>query len=385
LAGCAAWTAGALWAPESAFYCCAVWLPAYAVLIWRRTFAAVPAESTRRRRLGEFVALAALPPIMLGAAVGAVDLWYLRGLGHLPDWPRYLDCARSFTVNGYVLDRPHSPDGVIWVLVLAFCALSAFAVATLARRSSCATIALAAGLWGLLWAASSYYVLRVEELFLLNLSPIVCMCAAAALKVMARGPIFGRVAGPVRASLIPILVVLLTMSWGNDERMKDWAHALRRGYVRSVDRLMATMDPELVRLLARAQVRAEEPIVYLEAGRPWTLAPLPLWPEPERGKRRHAHWRNRAWMPSMPFVLFVTIPQDKRALYMHRFADRTQLGGWLIESKKTSTRTDFPWFFEIVSDTHRATTSIEETNWRLTRFEPRAAQVARQQGTNTRR
>lgn len=377
LIGNVAWLLGTLWSPESAIYCAAIWLPAYAIMGWGRSQVEQPDAGPLQRRWVALARWLVQPPLWLFGAWAAISTYYWIRLGHGPDWARYLDYIVSFTTAAWGIQMHHRPDGAIWSLVLVGCAISTFAVAMLRRRSSYAAIALTAGVWGTLWSASGYYVMRANELFLLSLSPVVCLCMALALGLMARERVDRRLAGPVRASMIPILVTLLTMGFGNGEHLSDWAIALRRGYVRRVERLLPAIEPELAQTLARAGVKRKDPITFLNYYGGWPECLLPLWVNAHRAAN---HWSNRAWLPATPFLLFVTLPKDRPGIYMERFAQRVQTGGWLIESKRSEAHQLYPWFFDSLARTHVQGRSFEDAHWRVTWYDPQVATAARDRG-----
>jgi hypothetical protein len=369
-----AWVLGVLWSAESAVYSSATWLPAYAVLCWDRASAACPREAGRGRLGMALGWRLAAPPVALAGAMAAITTFYRARLGHAPDWPRFLDHMLSFNGYDWLMDQPHRPDGMVWVLVFALCGLAALALAAV-RRGDPKVLALAAGAWGMLWAGGGYFALRAVEVALLNLGTVLVTCLAVALVLMAREPDLRRVGGPIRAGLIPVLTVLITITFGNGERLPDWGPALRRGYVRSVDRLMAPMDPGLAALLRGAGVRPRDPIQFLDnRGGDWTGNALPLWPA--AGARRPG-WYQRAWTPALPFTLFAPLTADRRAIYMRRFAERRGLGGWLVESRLTPAPAAYPDFFAALARTHRPVAAFEDGAWRLTRYEPLAPVAAR--------
>jgi hypothetical protein len=310
------------------------------------------------------------PPLALAAAGAAIACYYSAYLGHSPDWARYTDYLASFASEGHVDTQQHNPNGAIWVLLIAFCAVSVGTIAALGRRASWSALAVGACAFGTLWAASGYYVLRVFELYLLSLTPLICTSLLLILFVIGRERALCRLDVPIRASMIPIVVVLLTIGFANGERLGDWARAMRRGYVRSVDRLMPPMDPSLAQLLERAGVGSRDAITYIDNRRAWlNSGPLPLWPAHDRRVAKRALWRNRAWTPGVPFVLFITLPKDRPELYITRFAERAKLGGWLIEARDAPKGLQFPWFHAALRRDYVPVDFYQDTTWKLTRYE----------------
>jgi hypothetical protein len=373
LAGTVACVLGVLWSAESAVYSSATWLPAFAVMSWRRARAGGDGPVRLRALLTQLM----LAPAALGLALAGITAWYLAALGHAPDWARALDFLRAFSVEGRIVEEEtHRPDGPVWLLLALFAGASAIAAATLARRrASCATIAPAVGAWGMLWAVSGYYALRVHPLFLHCVSPVLWAGLALLYGLAGRDRRDRRPAALARVAAIPALTVLITLGFGNGARLPDWLHALRRGYVARVDRLLPAIEPDLARLLAAARVRPDDPIMYLgNIGGKREYGTLGAWSRPRPGRAPHARWHNRAWTPGLPFLLFGSLPPEVATIYTDRFAARAGLGGWLVESKVTPPDAGrASWFYRAIARTHVPTgTPVEDARWRLVRYEPRA-------------
>ncbi len=365
-------TLAMLWSPESAIYGLAMWVPSYGVMAWRRALHAHPGAGRWRARAVSWLLWWAVPLAMVATALAVIAAFYQVRLGHGPDWARFLDYCATFSGEAYAIQQQHSPDGAIWVLLLVFAALSTFAAATLGRRASCATMALAAGLWGMLWATSGYYVIRAFDNFLLCLGPILVLCLVIAFRVMERDRMGPRLALPIRAALIPILTVWVTMGFGNIERLGDWGHALKRGYISKVDRLMPPAEPELVRLLERANVGRDEPIVYLDP----PMNVFPLRPATTRAAGAEVRWRNRSWLPTLPYVPFYHLPPKTARIYLSRFVTQSPQDGWLIEAKSLNAPIAYAWLFDEIAQTHDPVATFEDGDWKLTRYVLRDQQTA---------
>src|SRR5262249_47716641 len=135
-----------------------------------------------RARWGAGLGWFALPLLLLAGGVGAVNATYRFGLGHAPDWACFFEYSLSFESFADPID----PGGAVWGLLWAFCALSTAGVYFLGRRCRPGTLGLAAGAWGFLWAASSYFVSRSSEANVTNLSPVLVTGLALVLYLFAR-------------------------------------------------------------------------------------------------------------------------------------------------------------------------------------------------------
>jgi hypothetical protein len=357
IAGCATWLVGSLWSCESAVYCGVIWLPAFALLAARRA-AAGPG---RWRRVAAWWSL---PPLLAAAALSAVTASYVVALGHPPDWRAFVDYSSS-NIRSYGL--PIDPEGAAWVPVLALCAVAALASACLRRGRGSGPLPLIVGAWGCLWAAGSYFVVRSHDILILSMSPLLDTVIALALGRLASLRRADPSAPLVRAGLLPILTVILTLAFGNARALPRWGEALRKGYVRNVDRLLPMMDPELVALLDRAGVGPEDPIAYLEES--LTMKAMPV--RPPRGRGAEVAWRNRAWLPVVPMTLMLPLPDERKWSYCARFVARARAGGWLIQPLYIGTDTVPPWLFAGLARTHVPTRMFASAHWKLTRFEPR--------------
>lgn len=379
LGGCITWVLGSLWSAESATYSSAIWLPAFSLLVMRRASALQPDPAARVARFRLAAAWLVLPPALLLTVLGMISGYYLFRLGHGPDWYAYIDYMSSFTTGYFsrLMDRiPVKPQGAVGALMVLFCALTMLAVEMIRQRRGLAPLALVAGTWGALWACSSYFALRGVDHFVTSLSPLLCAYIAVMLAMVVRHPVDGWLTSKLRLALMPILVVLLTMGFGNRDRLPDWTATLRRGYVRRVERLLPMMDPALKSLLDQARVRSTDRISYIDVEPLYVLNHLPVWPTRDF---RRIKWRNRSWLPTMPYALLLTLPEERGRLYIRRFAARVQSGGWLIRPKKFPP-IFMPWFFDALSRSYIPAQSFENEAWTLTRYEPRVEMASRPAG-----
>lgn len=371
--GCWAWLLATFWSSESAVYAVATWLPAFALLAARRAWAV---ESGWRRRAAHIARWLALPPAMLATAVAAVTIFYRARLGHAPDWTAMVEYSLATRFFAMPIDR----TGVVWALFAVFCGLSAVAAYILARGRSLGALAVLCGAWGALWATSSYFISRSHDVNAVNLSPIAAVGIALGLRLLRHEKADG--ATSIRAGFVPILTVYLMIGFGDRAELGRWANALRRGYVRDVDRLLPVVDPSLALVLDGAKVRPGEPLIYAGEA-PWN--PLPVRPiVREEGGVRHTsiRWRNRAWLPAITPCLFVPLPDERRNLYLERFLARTEASGWLAQPKALDGRVfvPLPRIGEILGRTHVPTRIVEDGRWKLTYYERKEAVAARDRG-----
>jgi hypothetical protein len=353
--GCLLWLVGCLWSSESAVYSSVIWLPAYAVLSWRHVAAQRP-DQPLRRRLPALAAWLLLPAGLGTTTAGAVTAWYLRRLGHAPDWRGYWEYCLSFQ-GGYAA-LPIRPDGPVWSLVLVFVALATVAVEIVRRGRGLRGLGLVAGALGAVWATSSYYVGRSHDVNTTNLTPIFCLGAAVALLLLARLRSAGRVAALVQTSLVPFLTLVLAVPFTNESSLRRVWGECRKGYTRHVDRWRPVMDGALLDGWRQAGVRPGDPIAFLDL--------LPLPPRAAGGRRIEAGYP--AWLPTVPFPLLMPLPGDRCRVYMERFTARAPRSGWVVLAKRPDLALP-PWFMEQLARTHRPVRTVENSDWQLTWYE----------------
>jgi hypothetical protein len=69
----------------------------------------------------------------------------------------------------------------------------------------------------------------------------------------------------------------------------------------------------------------------------------------------------------VPVYSLAPLPEERRRVYMSRFAARTGTGGWLIESKRDAPL--FPWFSEYLNLHYTPGRTFESEAWRLTWYD----------------
>jgi hypothetical protein len=355
------WLLGSLWSAESAAYCLAIWLPAYFLMVLRRARTAYPDREQRGRRLGFLTASLSVPPFLVLLAVGGIAVYYALALGHLPDVRAYFDYVLS--LDAFAL--PANPDGAVWTLVLVASALATVAFYLLTRQGGLAGLSLCTGAGGALWAVSSYFVGRSHDANIVNLSPMLCTAVALGLYLLAREPQAGRLSALVRLSCLPLLTVMLTAAFGDEEATPESLRALNRGYIRKIDRLLPVMDPAFASLLESAHAQVSDPVLFIDRYIWFNCLPARWVGEP--GQRARLVSMYRAWLPASPFALVIPLPDERKQVYLSRFSARTHLSGWLVDRNPPNPR--HAWLFEQLEHTHTRSRTYSTEDWQLTWYE----------------
>jgi hypothetical protein len=362
--GSVTWLAGTLWCSESAVYCAAVWLPAFALIVWRRVHRLRQGPGHFRARVLAAAGWLLVPLGLLGASVAGITAYYAWRLGHGPDWYAFVEYSLAFQ-NGFAA-LPIDPRGCVWVLLLVFCILSALVARALACGLCRRELGLLVGAWAALWSTASYFVSRSHENNATCLAPVLCTGAALALYVCGRGRRRG--SWLLNAGLAPLLTVVLAAGFANPQALKShWTH-LWRGYRGHVERLLVPLDPQADFLLAVAGVKADDPILVVDyAGDRSDLLP----PRRAGAGGEDLVSVNRAWLPAYPFTLLLPLPEERRLVYLARFHARARRSGWLLQAPTVVG--SFPhWFMRQVQVTHTPGKALEFAGYRLQWFECKA-------------
>lgn len=376
LAGNVCWAVGTLWSVESAAYCATIWLPAYLALLCRRALALEPEGETPpwRARL-RVAAWLAMPPCLLAAAAAGITLYYVSHLGHGPDWMAFIDPASAAKVFALPMQR----DGTVLVLLLLFSTLATVAVACARSRRSIGALGLIGGAWGALWAVGSYFVGRSHEVNGVNIYSVAFAAVAVCLYLLQRDRAADRVAPFVKMALVPVLTMLVTMTFGVPAQLPATLAAIRRGYQRRIDRALPRMDPYLTSLLDGAHVKFVEGVTPASWG-----SPLPArvvvrgGPKPRPRVVTYRNW-------ALPSVVLFPLPEQRREIYMERYAERTQQGGWLVIPLRPTPRDRIEFYLKAVEQAYRPVASLELGPWRLTRYEVKETLQASRSDSQLRR
>jgi hypothetical protein len=280
-------------------------------------------------------------------------------------------------------------------LFLVFCAFSTIAVYFLRGGLTQRALSLVAGTWGALWAMSSYFIPHSHPGIIPTLSPMLCVAIGLALYLLARYQKVDGWAMLVRTSFVPVLAVILTASFGNAAGLVNYltsasyasytvqqtdrafpaaytggAPAIQAarhvGYEREINGRLPVMDESLLELLHAAQVGIDDPIVYVGDPKVGGILSARVVSD---SSGEHLLSPPRTWLPTMPFALFDKLPDERKELYVSRFAERARLSGWLVQSKEEAPYGSLPWFSDPLQRTHTPTEVFENDDWRLTWFE----------------
>jgi acetyl esterase/lipase len=357
-AGCVAWWLGTLWSCESAAYCAAIWLPAFLWTVLDRA----KRSSAGWGRVRTAAAWLAVPPFLLISSLAAIQVYYHAKLGHGPDWSAFVDFAFA-NIQSY--GAPVDEAGAFWVPTLILCLLATLVASLIRGRKGASAVALATGAWAAVWSTCSYFVARSDPGLILNLCPVFCVAIAAAVSLLDRLGSAGGSPPLLRAAIMPLLIVILTLGFGNERHLVDWGLSLKRGYINSVEHTLPIMDPELVRLLIRAGVQTNDPVCF--ADRSILQNAMPVRPRPDSFR-----WVQKAWVPTVPFSLFAPLPESRARCYVSRFIERAPQCGWLVEPNLNCGPPDpLRWFYEEIARTHQLKKALDTQFWSVSRYEPR--------------
>ncbi|HEX8137146.1 MAG TPA: hypothetical protein VF544_06110 [Pyrinomonadaceae bacterium] len=360
-AGCGVWLTGTLWSAESALYAGATWLPAFALLVWRRTAKVVGAtETSFKRRLLASVRWLLLPPGLLVASVLLIVGVYLLRLGHAPDWRSFIEYAQAY--KGGFAAIPIDVNGAVWVLVIVFCAFATTAAYILRDDAGHAALPLMLGAGGGLWAMCSYFVSRSHPNNVHNLGMVFCGAIGLVLYLLARERREEWWTALVKASFVPILTVVLVAVFANKVAVTDYLFTPQASYMQ-VEKLIPLSAVELDLLLNSAEVQPDDPMVYIGPNEVFILSAWTF----KQGERSEVLTTYKSWLP-VPLYSLVPLPEERRMLYLSRFSSRVRRGGWLIEYKREGPPL-FPWLAEYLSQHYTAGRSFEDATWRLTWYD----------------
>jgi hypothetical protein len=379
LVGCFVWLLATLWSSESAVYSAAIWFPSYSLIILRNVDAARQKKKSGRGLARTVLFWAVLPALLLGAAVGLIVVYYLLGLGHAPDWRGFYEYSFAFT--GGFFSIPMETDGPVWVIFLVFAALSTLAAYFLRDGLRHKGMSVVAGTWGALWSMSSYFVSRSHPNNATVLSPMLCMAIGVILYLLAAHRIPDPWARLIRMSFVPVLTILLTVTFGNASFLRLYLASPKVGYERDINTHLPRLDPSLLELFKAAGIKTSDPLIYsairFKADEPAAdglkhdggVMP-PAW-QLDDGERFASY---KTWLPTMPFVLFDPLPEGRKQIYMARFAERRHLSGWLIQNKREAPYTASGWFYNQLTRTHEAKRMFENNDWQIIWFEYKPAE-----------
>jgi hypothetical protein len=375
LLGTLIWLLGSLWSSESAAYCAAVWLPAYALLILRRAVCTHRKQRSSKKSLNDAVAWLLLPLLTGTSAVVLINFYYLLTLGHSADWRGFYEYSFSSIVGFFAL--PSGIDTPVLTLLLIFCLTSAVVAHFLRRGLTPKPVSLLAGTWGALWAMSSYYVSRSHPNNANALTPMLCFSMGIALYLLVRYQAQDWWRMTLRMSLVPFLTIILIMTFANTSFLKSYFTGRVFGYQRNINLYLPRVDSSLSNLMTSSGVKPSDPLIYCARGLYAAEPPFdglsiehgvlfPVWIGDDCKQVVSPAY---SWLPTAPLAVLAPLAEDRRQEYMARFATRAKLSGWLVQSKHEAPYTSLPWFQQQLMRTHSPTKIHENEDWQLIWFE----------------
>jgi hypothetical protein len=369
--GCAAWTAGVLWSPESAVFCSGAWIPAYGVMGLR----------AGNGKPGRTLAWLALPVGMLAAVALVMEGTWRRSLGTGPDWVAMLDFVRGLGLVELVRRQTLTGPGVLILLAFVVVVLCAANLAIDGGRPT-RSLAMWAGLIGASVALNTY---GYQRSYLPH--PLVYTMLLGVLAVVSR-PAVAQTnwAALVRGAGSPLVIAALTLPLSGvadnplaiRESAANLMETARRGF--EVAWLLPVADDELQELLLTNGVAASTPLAYIAGA---TGNQMPPW-TPEVGG--DLVFVNPQWTPLYPAAGLRWVPIGRDTVYATRFLERRPRGGWLIQDKRApGWSPDYhgrtwgmrPSVLSALMATHVPTTIRQSANWDMTWFELAGPDVVR--------
>jgi hypothetical protein len=388
LCGCLVWLLGILWSAEMAVYSSLIWLPAYVLIVLRDRVGLTGNARPSRVVLYRAVAWLAVPPLLLGGAVGLIVAYYMVRLGHPPDFRTYVDYAIAFgdETTLFVQLPPVDPRGPVLGILLLLGLIAGAAVAVFRGILPLRLASIVLGLWGALWAIGSYVVHWPDPIIIMRTAPLACAAVAILLLLAATQREPNDWGFVLRTAAVPLLVmlphafVILSSLVAHASPPDDYREATRAQFNGATDiqQLLPRVVPTLQELLTTAGVSADAPLVY--GGDPFGNL-MPGWTAAD-GQSIISY---RSWLPAKPLTLAVPLSNERKQVYSERFINRTELGGWLIQRKVQGRIAALDpahpgygygygfgldgWVFDVLPRTHAPTRIYENADWQLVWFD----------------
>jgi hypothetical protein len=365
IVGNVVWLLGCLWSFESMVYSSVIWLPAYAVMavVRSRRMAAAPTKASRGA-----IAWILLPAAMWAAAWGAIWVVYRCCIHHGPDWLSFREFVLRFS-SGFGA-APIDPYGSVWIGVLVIGVVGSVIAACLENGDSWIEFAAAAGAFGLVWAPLSYFVNKGVSSNVILAAPLFLAALGICIHIARRGVL------PIRTRLLlqlslSALAIMMAMSAAkalttDDQFVLGPFKDIESGPAAHIEQKMPVCEPSLRDGLTLAGVRSCDPVVYLDSRS--NLNPLPFLTDDEG---RPISLRHRVWLPLPSPNVFIPLPNARTAVYLARYLQRHQSGGWLIRRNS-----EVGWEFSAivlheVAKTHRLARSVQTDAWLFEWYEPK--------------
>lgn len=198
-----------------------------------------------------------------------------------------------------------------------------------------------------------------------TINPLLRTVIAMMLFVMTRVPIASRWSTLLRLSLVPILVVELTLAFGNPGAMRDFLRAPNQGYQTQVEQTFPIiLDPTATALLDKAGVQASDPFVYFDVTTYYLLPARSV----QTKDGTHLLFYSGSWLPNVPFIPFATVSPERNSQFIDRFATRTHRSGWLLQHARKP-YTSLPWFAAQLARDYRPGVTLEVGEWQIIWFQ----------------
>lgn len=354
-AGSCIWAAGCFWSFESFIYSTSVWLPQSLWITWEIAKHRYGADNTGLPRRVSMLFLSSLLPFL--TLFGAINSYYIFGLGHLPDWFAFIEYAMAYK-NGFGA-FPIDPQGGVWGLLLLFTAVSICAAAAFRHRLKGWPALI--GIVGLFWTTASYFISRSAESNILNLAPLHFTCAVAAMAVFKDKPVYRLT---LWAVLVPFSAVLFIATWGNPNLPRFFSETFRRDHTPRIYELLPKAEKPFVDILKEVHYKKGDPLVVVNLMMP------PLLTDIDSNGPVDDTVVCRLWLPIAPASQFLLLPSERGRVYISRFADRLREGGWLVVPHSIPTE-DVDGFFAGIDAKYRVTLERNNGDWLIRRYEPR--------------
>ncbi|MBI5636613.1 MAG: hypothetical protein HZA03_01445 [Nitrospinae bacterium] len=353
--GSCLWAVGCLWSFESAIYSTSIWLPQSLWLAWETAKQGSGAENTGQWRRAALIFFTSLLPLLI--LFGAVNAFYIFGLGHLPDWYAFIEYAAVY--KGGFGALPIEPLGGVWGLLLVFTAVSACAAT--AFRDRLKEWPALIGIMGLIWTTASYFISRSAESNLLNLAPIHFTCVVTAMAAFKEKPAHRLM---LWAVLIPLSAVLLIATWGSPNLPRFFHETFRMDHASRFYGLLPKAEESFVDILKEVNYKKGDPLVVMTL-----MMPPPLADADSKGPADDIGLY-RFWLPMAPTGEFWLLPPERRTIYISRFTDRFREGGLLVIPHETPIG-QIGGFFACIDVKYRMTLERSNNDWLVRRYEPR--------------
>jgi len=323
LLGHGVWIAGVLWSFECAVWTSLIWLAYLATdsfVQWRE-------ESDHSGWLEQTILRFGPIVLLPGAAALLIQIYYSMSLGHGPDWIGYLEFSAVYAA-AVPADLVTDKLGSGWMVVLLLGAVGTTIVLAM-RAGQYRLLPLFIACWTATWGASVYYAGEVFNNHVSAITPFFTFVFAMIVNVADRELLSGTAWNLVRLSFVPMIVILLSTTFGEPAHLAEMRMPLFTGWSFDDTALPSPIPGELVDLMDRAGVRPSDKVIVPTA-LSWVKLDLglilPLVRNSDGSSRQLV-----AFLPVSPIgpaSMMATLSSERRAVYLYRFLQRERQGGW---------------------------------------------------------